>query len=64
MENNKKKPAKNKLPAGTPYAKVTNDRGVATQPTPYTPSDAEEEAGFGVRSTKDPAVPNRAHTEM
>lgn len=64
MEKSKKKSTKNKLPAGTPYSKVTDDKGKATRPTPYTPSEAEEDAGLGVRSTKDPAVPNRAHTEM
>ena len=64
MKKSKKETAKNKLPAGTPYSKLENDKGEAVRTVPYTPSDAEEEAGFGVRSTKDPAVPNRAHTEM
>ena len=64
MKKSKKEMAKNKLPAGTPYSKVENDKDEAVRPTPYTPSASDTGEGFGVRSTKNPAVPNRAHTEM
>lgn len=45
-EEKSEKKAKNKLPAGTPKQKTT------------------ENEEYTIRGTTDPAVPNRAHTEM
>lgn len=44
-------------------AKATKNAGKNKLPA-GTPSSAAEGEGYGVRSTTDPAVPNRAHTEM